>query len=48
MEWWGVYLNGERTERYLSYVSEERARELSQALNRRNRTNREVFSSRWK
>lgn len=36
MEWWGVYINGDRNKRYYSYISEKRARELSRVLNMRN------------
>lgn len=36
MEWWGVYLNGDRQQRYLSYISRQAAEYYAQSLNSRN------------
>ena len=36
MEWWGVYLEGDRKKRYLSYISENAAKTYAHTLNVRN------------
>ncbi|MEK4025390.1 hypothetical protein [Sporosarcina sp. FSL W7-1283] len=43
MEWWGVYLHGDRKKRYLSSISKSRAKELSNSLNMRNLDKQDVY-----
>ena len=43
MEWWGVYLHGDRKQRYLSYISESAARSYAHTLNTRNFKDKDVY-----
>lgn len=43
MEWWGVYLQGDRKKRYLSYISENAAKSYAHTLNVRNSMIEEVY-----
>lgn len=43
MEWWGVYLQGDRKKMYFSYISEKSAKGYAHTLNIRNHMRKDVY-----